>query len=308
MTVIFDTHVIVDWSARSKPSPKRPSKDAIWFSLGRDGSPSEPVYCRTRDHAMTKLADLLADEVAHKRRVLIGFDFPFGYPAGVAKRICGSDRALDLWAWFANAVTDRPDNQSNRFDVAAQINRLYDGTGPFWGRPKTWDVPDVPTRASARNGDDHPPEHRLADARAKGAKTIWQLAYAGSVGSQVIVGLPALQRLRADPRLSECIAVWPFQTGLTYPDAQVVIAEIYPSLLQAQAHSAKRRDEVLDSAQVRVNAQAFSRLDRLGGLIPLFAGTEDLSAAERAVIEGEEAWILGLGHEAALQNAALEAA
>ncbi len=308
MTAIFNTHVIVDWSARSVPSPKRPSKDAIWFAVVRDGAPSGPVYCRTRDSALTELADLLADEVAQNRRVLIGFDFPFGYPAGVAKRICGSDRALDLWQWFADAVTDGPDNQSNRFDIAAQINRLYDGIGPFWGRPETWDVPDVPPRASTRCGADHPPEHRLADARAKGAKTVWQLAYAGSVGSQVILGLPALQRLRSDPRLADFVAVWPFQTGLECPHASVVFAEIYPSLLQPQAHAARQQDEVLDSAQVRVNATAFARLDRSGGLASLFAGIDGLSAEERRIIEREEAWILGLGHETALQHAAMEPA
>jgi precorrin-8X/cobalt-precorrin-8 methylmutase len=308
MTAIFDTHVIVDWSARSKPSPKRPSKDAIWFAVVRHGTPSEPIYCRTRDEALTMLADFLAEEVVQNRRVLIGFDFPFGYPAGVARRICGSDCALDLWAWFADMVMDGPDNQSNRFDVAGQINRLYDGIGPFWGRPETWDIPDVPPRASTRCGADHPPEHRLADARAKRAKTVWQLAYAGSVGSQVILGLPALQRLRCDLRLAGRIAVWPFQTGLKCPDAQVVMAEIYPSLLQAQAHAARRESEVLDSAQVRVNAKAFSRLDRSGGLASLFAATDGLTAVERRTVEREEAWILGLGHETALQNAALEAA
>jgi precorrin-8X/cobalt-precorrin-8 methylmutase len=86
------------------------------------------------------------------------------------------------------------------------------------------------------------------------------------------------------------------------------MAEIYPSLLQAQAHAARRESEVLDSAQVRVNAKAFSRLDRSGGLASLFAATDGLTAVERRTVEREEAWILGLGHETALQNAALEAA
>ena len=32
---LFHTHVVVDWSARSKPSPKRKSKDAIWWAVAR---------------------------------------------------------------------------------------------------------------------------------------------------------------------------------------------------------------------------------------------------------------------------------
>ena len=67
---------------------------------------------------------------------------------------------------------------------------------------------------------------------------------------------------------------------------------------------ARRRDgEILDSAQVRVNAEAFARLDAGGGLAPLLAGAPDLAPAERRIVEKEEAWILGLGHEEALQAA-----
>ena len=32
---LFDTTVIVDWSARSKPSPRRPTKDSIWWCAAR---------------------------------------------------------------------------------------------------------------------------------------------------------------------------------------------------------------------------------------------------------------------------------
>lgn len=299
--MIFDTHIVVDWSARSQPSPARPCKDAIWYAALRDGVAEAPVYCRTRTAAISALGDLMDREHASGRRVLCGFDFPFGYPAGVAQRVCGSDRALDLWDWFADAVKDGPDNASNRFQVAAKINRLYPGLGPFWGRPANWDVPDVPTTAKARHGA-HPPERRIADARAKGAKTVWQLAYAGSVGSQVILGLPALQQLRQ--RFGTDIAVWPFQGGLACPTAPLVLAEIYPSLLQAQAHAARAAHEVLDSAQVRVSAAALARLDAQGELEALFQGGPGLSADERASIVREEAWILGLGHEDALREAA----
>jgi len=307
MTVpLFDTHVVVDWSARSSPSPLRPAKDAIWYAVVRSGQAGPPVYCRTRAGAVRRLTDLLAAELAADRRVLVGFDFPFGYPAGVAARVCGSDRALDLWDWFADAVVDGADNGSNRFEVASRINRLYSGTGPFWGRPDTWDYPDIPVRASARSGADHPPERRHADRLASGAKTVWQLAYSGSVGSQVIVGLPALAKLRRAPELAGTVAVWPFETGLAVPEAQVVLAEIYPSLLQQQAHAARGAGEVLDSAQVRVSAKAFARLDAAGGLGPLFSAAADLSAEDRALVAREEAWILGLGHEDALRAAVSE--
>ena len=98
---LFDTHIVVDWSARSRPSPVRPGKDAIWWALARTdgGEAREPEYARTRHEAIRRLARLMADELDAGRRVLVGFDFPFGYPAGVAGRLTGrssGSRSLGL--------------------------------------------------------------------------------------------------------------------------------------------------------------------------------------------------------------------
>ena len=82
-----------------------------------------------------------------------------------------------------------------------------------------------------------------------------------------------------------------------------MIAEVYPSLLRNEVRARQHDDEILDSAQVRVSAEAFARLDAGGGLAPLFAGAPDLTPAERRIVEKEEAWILGLGHEEALKAA-----
>ena len=306
---LFHTHIVVDWSAQSSPSPKKPSKDAIWWAVARSdgGTVPAPRYARTRHEALEGLAAFIADELDAGRRVLAGFDFPFGYPAGVAKHLTGEASALALWNWLAARIDDKEDNGNNRYAVAAAINATYrDVVGPCWGRPATWDYPTVPVKKSQRTcREPHPPERRTADLRAKGAKTVWQLAYAGSVGSQLLLGLPALKRLVADPRIRGRAEVWPFETGLRVPDADVraVIAEVYPSLLRNEVRARREAGEILDRAQVHVNADAFARLDSGGGLAPLFEGAPDLTPGERRLIEAEEAWILGLGHEAALRRA-----
>ena len=303
---LFHTHIVVDWSARSKPSPAKPTGDAIWWAVARVGSgieADEPAYLRTRHEALERLARLIAGELDAGRRVLVGFDFPFGYPASVAEHLTGAAAGLALWDWLGERIADAPDNANNRYDVAAAINAAYPGLGPFWGRPPTWPYATIPVRASERSEQEaHPPERRICDIRATGAKTVWQLAYTGSVGSQMLLGLPALKRLAADPRIAGRAAIWPFQTGLQTPEAPAVIAEVYPSLLRAEVRAHRREDEILDSAQVRVNAEAFARLDALDGLAPLFAGAPCLTADERRLIETEEAWILGLGHEDALKD------
>ena len=302
---LFDTHVVVDWSARSKPSPKRRTKDAIWWAVARDGVVEPPVYVRTRHEAVGRLETLLESETDAGRRVLIGFDFPFGYPAGVAEHLTGSASAFALWEWMAERVHDREDNDNNRFEVATEINGRYPGVGPCWGRPANWPYPQVPTGGKARTQtDSHPPERRLSDKHAKGAKTIWQLFYNGCVGSQVLVGLPALQRLRTSDRLRDRVSVWPLDGGLQVPAEPVVFAELYPSLLRQAVEEWQMSGEILDEAQVRVNVLAFSRLDALRGLEPLFDGSPHLKPEQRHIVEAEEAWVLGLGHEEAL-NAAL---
>ena len=283
---LFDAHVMVDWSAAAVPTT---GADSIWIGIAEGGTTTVENIA-TRRAAETRIRDLAAEAIASGRRMLIGFDFPFGYPAGVAKTLTGEANAMGLWAWLDKRIEDGPDNANNRYAIADEINRVYfDGIGPFWGRPATAPCLDIPTKASSRKGRGHPPERRLADAKAKGAKTVWQLAYAGAVGSQVLMGLPVLYRLRHDPTLADHIRVWPFETGLTAPDAPIVLAEIYPSLIPPDPE-----EDIKDAGQVRAVANWLAGLDRDGVLAPLFAGPQDASAKDRSQIVTEEAWILGL--------------
>ena len=69
--------------------------------------------------------------------MLVGFDFPLGYPAGFAARLGLSGppwRAV--WDEIAGLITDDERNRNNRFDVADALNRRVSGGGfPFWGCP-----------------------------------------------------------------------------------------------------------------------------------------------------------------------------
>lgn len=300
---LFDTHIVVDWSARSTRSPTNPTKDAIWWAVVREGV-VQTKYHRTRHAAIECLTELCQAELSGGRRVLAGFDFPFGYPAGVAAHLTGTRSAFTLWDWLSARICDSDNNANNRFTVAAEVNRTYPGVGPFWGRPSNWTSPDIPPCASERTcRAAHPPEKRLADQYAAGAKTVWQLFYSGSVGSQTLVGLPALNRLRSTPSLAGCVSIWPFDSGLRVPDRPLVLAEVYPSLLKDAVAAHSHENEILDRAQVRVSAGAFASLDAEDTLEGIFGGAAGLTGHQRCVVEAEEAWILGLGHEKALNDA-----
>lgn len=273
----FDTVAVVDWSAASALSPARPSADAIWIGIaGRDST-----YHRSRAGAETALHSLIAQERAAGRRLLIGFDFPMGYPTGFAARLTGQADARAVWHWLAGRITDAPDNRNNRFQVAAAINRQMGGAGPFWGRPATPDLPGLTTGKAV----DYPtlglPERRAVERLVPRAQPVWKLYTTGAVGSQALMGLPMIHRLAALPG----VAVWPFD-ALT--GAGVVLAEVYPSLLaRAVAADAAR---VRDEAQVRLLARALARV----ALAPLLTVPD---------IAREEGWILGVGHVAALEAA-----
>ena len=273
----------------------KPSADAIWIAAeGSAGFP--PRYFRTRAEALAFLADHLAAERSAGRRTLAGFDFPFGYPRGFAAALTGRAAGRAVWAWLASRITDGPANANNRFAVAAEINSAL-GSTPFWGRPAALALSSLPERGRDRI---HPfPERRLVEARVPSAQPAWKLYTTGSVGGQVLMGLPALHRLLHDPRL-EGIAAWPFDTGLAVPDAPIVLAEIYPSLL---AGAVAGEAGIRDAAQVRLTAGAYAALDAEGALAPLFAPT-GLTPEETTIVANEEAWILGVGFEPALRAAA----
>ena len=91
------------------------------------------------------------------------------------------------------------------------------------------------------------------------------------------------------------LKVWPFETGwkaLTEADldgVEVVLAEVYPSMIKPAAVAG----EVRDLTQVRAMAEHFAKLDEAGKLGPAFA--PDKATAADVVIDAqhEEGWILG---------------
>ncbi|WP_226627323.1 molybdopterin-binding protein [Alloyangia pacifica] len=282
----FDTFVVVDWSGASKPSPVKPSKDAIWIGLAREGT-VETSYHRTREAATDTLAALFDAERDAGRRVLAGFDFPFAYPAGFAEALTGTSDPLRLWQALAQRIEDAPDNANNRFHVAVDLNDLFPGIGPFWGCPETFGDARLPTKGTRRHGHGMP-ERRRCDA-TPGAQPVWKLYTTGSVGSQALLGIPRLQALR--DRFGDDIAVRPFERR----EAPITLVELFPSLIAKTVAELAEQDEIKDRAQVRILAGALRELD-----------PQQLDAMSREG-DAKEGWILGLGHEDALIAAARRA-
>lgn len=277
----FDTVLVADWSA-ARRAPAKPSKDAIWLGITRHGVSLDPVYCRSRLEAEAWITDLIREETGAGRRLLATFDFPFGYPAGFARHVTGSDDPFALWDWFADHITDAPDGSNNRFEVAEKLNALFDGPGPFWGKLHKDQWPGVPYRKEGIRFD-RIAEKRACDNVARAASSCFQLAFPPTVGGQVMMGLPMLSRLRR----VQGVRVWPFED---WTEAPVVLAEIWPGLIEPAVKAAMTDlgpGAIRDREQVRLLAQALAHLPAAD----LHAAMTDLPDEAR-----EEAWILAAEH------------
>ncbi|MBL8592385.1 MAG: hypothetical protein JNK01_06840 [Devosia sp.] len=290
---LFDRYIAVDWSAANSP---RRGKDSIWIGeCGPDGRvPSQNPP--TRHAAMEAIVGRLLSARQRGERVMLGFDFVFGYPRGAAIAIAGQPDWRALWRYLAANVADTPDNGSNRFQLAEAINqRLPDGPH-FWGHPHQHSYatlhPKRPTAAYANI-----PERRVAERYVRSAQPVWKLTGVGSVGSQAMLGIARLATLRGDPRFADDIAVWPFETGFADDLGKpIVITEIYPSLFPVGDADGLPRDR----AQVEVTTTRFAELDRAGLLAAFLGPPAGLTAEEHTILIAEEGWIAGAGHEALL--------
>jgi hypothetical protein len=251
---------------------------------------------------------------ANNRRVLLCADFGYGYPAGFASLLPQSlSEKLPpwriVWQYLRKYVQDdlgtkagrQPTNRSNRFEVANAINGAVSSSaspGPFWCLFKPGGYTCVsqkrpPQPFVCTSGTIAP--LRITDRRAK-SDSPFRLFGTGSVGGQVLTGIPRLESIRFSPQFARCSAVWPFETGWAPatgswldPDLRVLHAEIYPSVRAALT------DTIKDRGQVRATWHWARDLDARNLLVNEFAIPPGITSGSQddAVIRSEEGWILG---------------
>ena len=333
---LFDVYLAVDWSARSAPSPPRPSPDSVWVAEYRETGSGAPGrvrawYLRTRHDCRRWLRQRLVEHARRGRRVLVGFDFPFGYPRGFAAAL-GLGAAADeqvpppraatasrghgaapwrlIWDELDRLIEDAPDNRNNRFEVAAALNRRCAGDddrapGPLWGCPRALAGPSIRATSPGypyRAGRAPLSRLRWAEQQAAGTQPAWKLMGIGSAGSQCLLGIPVVSRLRSDPELADLGRVWPFETGSPGParGASVLYAEIWPGIIRrhpaaaGQAPAGRGRTGMIkDEAQVRAVVRWLRSADGPGSLRDLLAAPGRLPAGVRRDVLAEEGWILG---------------
>jgi hypothetical protein len=216
---LFNAYVMVDWSAAASP---KQGKDSVWIGVLKRDIRFRPTFeafnPATRREGEAQLREVMADLRRRGDKALVGFDFSLGYPAGTAEML--KTKTLDwagLWAFLAANVVDKADNTNNRFAVAAKMNRLMtDQPWPFWGAPAKDAQRWLSTTKPAIPADFPLGQLRLTDLATQGlgkagAKSVWQVFGNGTVGSQTLMGVPAVKRFLDE--LGDKALLWPFQTG-----------------------------------------------------------------------------------------------
>jgi hypothetical protein len=306
---LFDSYIFVDWSARDRRSPARPSCDAIWIGeLHRDSATGES-YFRSRNEACDYLEQILLYLKAKRLRVLLGFDFSYGYSSGFAHCLQLQDANepwIGIWETLAELIIDKNDNSSNRFEVAAELNTRIDGRrpGPYWGCPISRTISGLSSRSPGF------PYHvkeevflnrlRISEVRLPGVQESWKLLGVGSVGSQAILGIPRVHLLRHHGQLSDFSKVWPFETGFTRTVTPtggpfILHAEIWPGIVKADVDRVmrSRKNVIRDQAQVRCLCRWAAKKDQKEELGRFFGRPTGLTDEETRMCIAEEGWILG---------------
>jgi hypothetical protein len=295
MKPLFDSYMMVDWSAASKPVL---GGNSIWIAVLSKGQLSS-TNLETRLKARAFIIQKVRELTKNGGRVLIGFDFSLGYPAGTAAALKLDLKKKKPWQamhhYLASTFTDTASNANSRFLLAASMNnRISKGSFPFWGRPNNQKSPKLKTKKP--NYTKGPlEEYRhiekyLREKKLGQPKSCWQLFYIGSVGSQSLTGIPHVHALRKALPKSR---IWPFEfrnsqlSGKSLNETRVVISEIYPSLVRVKA----KLGETLDEAQVKKIALHYRNLDKKGQLGASLT-SKDTKKMKDIVIE--EGWILGI--------------
>ena len=290
--MMFDRYVTVDWSASNR---SRRGRDSVWICDLGDGGEARTTNPATRRAAESEIRDLLLEAVDDDERVLVGFDFPLGYPSGFSAALAlGGPAWRAIWEHLSRELRDSGANVSNRFGVASEINARL-AHHAFWGRPsgQVWEHLSCRRDHVAYRLEGEAAglaEWRQVEAvllrEGRHPQSTWKLLGAGSVGSQALTGIPVVDRLRHCEELARVSCVWPFEVIL--PELEqgrgaVVHAEIWPSLIDVAVAGGQVKDE----AQVICLAREFRRRDRSGALRELFAAAGSPQARE-------EGWILGV--------------
>jgi len=241
--VEFDSFIAIDWSGAAR------AYKGIAVAVCRGGR-AAPRLVRARGAYWTReeIAEWLKERLRAKERLLIGFDFAFGFPyedtGYLGGRAQGVDDIFALWTLIEARSAGDPDFGCRRFVDDPQFEQLFWKAGP---KPRGW----IERKRRA--------EHACAAATKTRPDTLYKLLHSKQVGKASITGMRVLNHLRTTGGKS--VAIWPFDAPRT-----LTIVEIYPTMFRklATGSIAKLRSVAgLNSALAAFDSRPFPVADAM---------------------------------------------
>jgi hypothetical protein len=245
----FDAFVAIDWSGAVR------HYDGIAVAICRPGR-TAPKLVKAPGVRWTRktISDWLKSQLGCGRRLLIGFDFAFGFPfetdgGYLGGKAPGIDDIFSLWTMIEARSCGDPDFGCMRFIGDAAYASLFwlQGARPsHWIERKRWT------------------EFACAEQTKTRPDSLYKMLHSKQVGKASITGMRVLHHIRTS--MGGCVAIWPFEKVRAS-----AIVEIYPTMFRKMAAGA--------IAKIRSRQQLNAALGRIGSQ-PVGSNNDDFSDHE----------------------------
>jgi hypothetical protein len=235
----FDTFIAIDWSGAAR------NYNGIAVAMCRSGRAAPKLIgarWRRRD-----VSDWLKAQLDKPQRLLIGFDFAFGFPfepgcGYLGGKAPGVDDIFALWSLIEARSSGDDDFGCSRFVSHP------DYAGLFWTagtKPDSW------IERKRRT------EHVCAETTQTRPDTLYKLLHSKQVGKASITGMRVLHDLRASGRR---VSIWPFETV-----QNSAVVEIYPTMFRRRATGSVAKIKspaILNAALAALGSRQLSEVPR----------------------------------------------
>lgn len=295
--------VAVDWSGDQGPGQKRKIWAGVWTAS--DSFLRTGKVTLENGRSRVELIEWLVEMARETPRMVVGFDFSFGFPAWFMREQ-GIRSAPEFWRVVAEGQGEKwlhKDCEDGRFWGRAGSMRHGKKPAEFCGEHAHRMLRRAETVLKVRAEITDP----LAIARIAGIapKSVFQIGGAGAVGTASLRGMPGLLALR-----EAGFRVWPFDAPSV---KKPMVVEIYTRLMTGAVNKSsevartaylakKRREKILYAGLSRgVMAKAKGSEDAFDALVSVMVMVEHrdefagLRKTEDEVFRMEgQTWVPGL--------------
>ncbi|MGA7156907.1 MAG: hypothetical protein WBY53_08685 [Acidobacteriaceae bacterium] len=267
----------IDWSGRVDAAGQRRHIWAGVWSRGAGGKVSVGLEAgRTR----VEIAEWLVELARETPRMVVGFDFCFGYPAWFVREELGVSSGPAFWKRVVE------EGLAERWLMRGAEDRR------FWGRPhkrpaefsgenlhRMLRATDIDCKIAALI----PEAERQARVRGITPKSVFQVGGAGSVGTASLRGFAVLLRLR-----EAGFRVWPFDRPmLVGASPRPLVVEMYTRLNTGPVRKANAEARRIYLKKKRGEDAAYAAVSR-GVMQKAMAGEDAFDALVSTMVMAEE--------------------